>query len=215
MNRRGMVFVVSAPSGAGKTTLVDQLVCEMPDLVRSCSYTSRKPRPSERDQVDYFFISKQQFKEMVAEGLFLEWAEVFGNLYGTSAAHIETQLAAGVDVVLVIDVQGADQVRQSDVGVVTIFILPPSMAVLKERLSGRADTDGKATDVDKRLEAAKREVEASERYDYIVVNDDYRSCLERLRSIVVGSRANVDSIETQRNSIAATFGIQDELEVDK
>ena len=100
MNRRGMVFVVSAPSGAGKTTLVDQLVCEMPDLVRSCSHTSRKPRPSERDQVDYFFISKQQFKEMVAEGLFLEWAEVFGNLYGTSVAHIETQLAAGVDVVL-------------------------------------------------------------------------------------------------------------------
>ena len=215
LKRRGIVFVVSAPSGAGKTTLVEQLVGDMSDMVRSCSYTSRKPRPNERQQVDYCFISEEEFKKMAAEGLFLEWAEVFGNFYGTSVAHVETQLTAGVDVVLVIDVQGADQVRESGFEVVTIFVLPPSMAVLRERLSSRADTDGQVTDVSQRLDAAKREVEASGRYDYILVNDEYQSCLERFRSIVIGSRAKAQFMETQRSSIVATFRTQSGLEVDK
>ena len=215
LKRRGILFVVSAPSGTGKTTLVDQLVEETSGLVRSRSYTSRKPRLQESNQIDYNFITDEEFRGKVKDGLFLEWAEVFGKLYGTSAADVEAQLTSGSDVVLVIDVQGAHQVRHSDLNVVTIFILPPSMAVLKDRLSSRDSLDGDVTVGNQRLEAARHEVEASSGYDYIVVNNEYQPCLDRLRSIVIASRSGVRAMDTQRSSIVATFRLQDESEADK
>ena len=131
---RGRLFIVSAPSGTGKTTLVERLVQVVPDLVLSRSFTSREPRPGEVDGVDYNFIRREQFDAMVAAGEFLEFAEVFGNYYGTSAGETERVLASGRDVVLVIDVQGARQVRLRGFDSVGVFVLPPSYAVLEKRL---------------------------------------------------------------------------------
>src|SRR5436190_12489525 len=136
---RGLLFVVSAPSGTGKTTVVERLVQIFPDLGLSRSYTSREKREGEKDGVDYNFITRERFEAMVAEDAFLEWADVFGNLYGTCAADTEQELAAGRDVVLVIDVQGARQVRaRSADRTIGIFVLPPSFGVLEQRLRGRS-----------------------------------------------------------------------------
>ena len=135
-SRRGLLFIVSAPSGTGKTTLVERLVQVVPRLRLSRSYTSRAARAGEQDGVDYNFISREQFEAMIAENAFLEWADVFGNYYGTGAADTEACLAAGEDVVLVIDVQGARQVRGRGIETVGVFVLPPSAAVLESRLRG-------------------------------------------------------------------------------
>ena len=135
---RGLLFIVSAPSGGGKTTLVERLVEQAPQLRMSRSYTSRPARQGETDRVDYNFVTRDRFEAMVATGEFLEWAEVFGNLYGTSASDTERLLAAGHDVMLVIDVQGARQVRASGIATRSIFVMPPSLAVLEQRLRGRS-----------------------------------------------------------------------------
>src|SRR5262249_37171044 len=135
---RGLLFIVSAPAGAGKTTIVERLVEEMLQLRMSRSYTSRAARQGEVDGVDYNFVTRARFEAMVAAGEFLEWADVFGNLYGTCAADTERMLAAGDDVVLVIDVQGARKVRSRGLAVTTIFVMPPSAEVLEQRLRGRS-----------------------------------------------------------------------------
>ncbi len=139
---RGVLFVVSAPSGTGKTTAVEKLVERMPDLALSRSYTSRQARQGERDGVDYNFVSRERFERMIAENEFLEYADVFGNLYGTCASDTEAALVAGRDLVLVIDVQGAEQVRQRGLALVSVFVLPPSYPILEQRLRGRSkDSD--------------------------------------------------------------------------
>ena len=135
---RGQLFIVSAPSGTGKTTLVERLVQCVPDLRMSRSYTSRPARVGEQDGVDYNFITRERFELMVREGQFLEWADVFGNCYGTCAADTDAMLARGEDVVLVIDVQGARQVRSRGIETIGIFVLPPSAKVLEQRLRGRS-----------------------------------------------------------------------------
>src|SRR3954464_12579296 len=135
--RGGLLFIVSAPSGAGKTTLVERLVEQTPQLRMSRSYTSRASRQGETDGVDYNFVTRDRFEAMIAAGDFLEWADVFGNLYGTCAADTERMLAGGDDVVLVIDVQGARLVRSLGVPATTVFVMPPSAAVLEQRLRGR------------------------------------------------------------------------------
>src|SRR5665213_2673822 len=135
---RGLLFIVSAPSGAGKTTLVERLVEQTPRLRMSRSYTSRGARQGETDGVDYNFVTRPAFEAMVAAGEFLEWADVFGNFYGTRAADTARWLDAGEDVVLVIDVQGARKVRTSGIATTTIFVMPPSAAVLEQRLRGRS-----------------------------------------------------------------------------
>src|SRR5436309_15325702 len=137
-NARGLLFIVSAPSGAGKTTLVERLVEQLPNLRMSRSYTSRAARNGETDGVDYNFVSRGRFEAMIAAGDFLEWADVFGNLYGTSAADTERVLASGSDLVLVIDVQGARQVRRHGIETTAIFVMPPSFDVLEHRLRGRS-----------------------------------------------------------------------------
>ena len=197
MSRRGRLFIVSAPSGTGKTTLVDRLVELVPGLVRSRSYTARPMRPGEVDRVDYNFVEASHFREMIDAGAFLEWAEVFGRLYGTGAADTERHRAAGRDVVLVIDVQGARQVR-SQVDAVGIFILPPSFSELERRLHARTD-DASPDDT------ARREVEMSGDYDYVVVNDDIDDCVERLRQIVLAERSSAAAMADTVRAVADTF----------
>ncbi len=161
-DRRGLLFIVSAPSGTGKTTLVDRLVDCVPGLSVSRSYTSRAARAGEVDGVDYNFVSRERFEAMVAAHEFLEWADVFGNLYGTSAIDIERLLASGRDGVLVIDVQGARQVRRRTTRATAIFVMPPSLAILEARLRGRSKDSEEA--IQRRLDVAREEVEAYREY---------------------------------------------------
>jgi guanylate kinase len=201
--KRGLLFIVSAPSGTGKTTLVERLVQRIPNLCLSRSYTSRAARPGEQDGVDYNFISSQRFEEMARAGEFLEWADVFGNYYGTCAADTERCLAHGQDIVLVIDVQGAKQVRSSGVESVGIFVLPPSAEILEQRLRGRSKDS--EVEIGKRLDAARREVGEFASYEYVVVNDELDGAVERLRAIVLAERARVKAMRPAAESIIETF----------
>jgi guanylate kinase len=200
---RGILFVVSAPSGTGKTTLVERLVQDVPGLQMSRSYTSRPTRPGEADGVDYNFISRQEFESRIALEQFLEWADVFGNLYGTGLDDTEARLATGCDLVLTIDVQGARQVRAKPIPTVGIFVLPPSFAVLEQRLRGRSK-DSEAA-IQRRLETARDEVPAYREYDYVVVNDDIESCVGRMKAIVIAERARLARARDIASGIIATF----------
>ena len=200
---RGLLFIVSAPSGTGKTTLVERLVQRVPNLRMSRSYTSRPARTGETDGVDYNFISRDRFAAMVEASSFLEWADVFGHCYGTSAADTEAVLAEGQDVVLVIDVQGARQVRSRGIETVGIFVLPPSAAVLEQRLRGRSkDSEEQIT---RRLEVACREVNEFAQYEYVVVNDEVESAVERLASIVRAERSQVKLMRREAERVIETF----------
>jgi guanylate kinase len=201
--RRGLLFVVSAPSGTGKTTVVERLVHILPDLALSRSYTSRPARPGEADGVDYNFVSRSRFEEMAAAGAFLEWADVFGNLYGTGAADANHELDRGRDLVLVIDVQGARQVRACCPDTVGVFVLPPSFAILEQRLRGRSKDPEAA--MQRRLETARAEVAAFTEYDYVVVNDELDACVDRLRAIVLAARARLRSARPLAEAIVTTF----------
>ena len=198
-----MLFIVSAASGTGKTTLVERLVQRIPNLCLSRSYTSRAARPGEQDGVDYNFISRQRFEEMARAGEFLEWADVFGNYYGTCAADTERCLANGQDIVLVIDVQGAKQVRSSGVESVGIFVLPPSAEILEQRLRGRSKDS--EVEIGKRLDAARREVGEFASYEYVVVNDELDGAVERLRAIILAERARVKAMRPTAENIIETF----------
>jgi guanylate kinase len=200
---RGLLFIVSAPSGTGKTTLVERLVQRVPNLQMSRSYTSRPARPGERDSVDYNFISRERFDAMVQEGAFLEWADVFGNYYGTSAADTEALLVAGKDVVLVIDVQGARQVRSRGIETVGIFVLPPSADVLEQRLRGRSKDSEEQ--IRKRLDVACREVSDFVQYEYVVVNDELETAVNRLEAIVRAERGRVKVMRRQAETIIGSF----------
>jgi guanylate kinase len=200
---RGLLFIVSAPSGAGKTTLVERLVEVTPRLVMSRSYTSRPARQGETDGVDYNFVTRARFESMIAAGEFLEWADVFGNLYGTCAAETERLLLTGDDLVLVIDVQGARKVRRTGRDAITIFVMPPSFQVLEQRLRGRSKDEEVA--IQRRLEVARQEVAAFEEYDFIVINDELNAAVGHLRSIVFGERARLGRMRETVDGIVRTF----------
>jgi len=201
--RRGLLFVVSAPSGTGKTTVVERLVQVVRGLSLSRSYTSRAARAGECDGVDYNFITRTSFEEMIAADAFLEWADVFGNFYGTGAVDAERELAAGRDLVLVIDVQGARQVRARCADTVNIFVLPPSFEVLEQRLRGRSkDTEAA---MQRRLSTARAEVAAFVEYDYVVVNDELDACVGRLRAIVEAERSRLRCMRGAAERIVDTF----------
>jgi guanylate kinase len=202
-SRRGLLFIVSAPSGTGKTTLVERLVRDVSGLRMSRSYTSRAARNGERDGVDYNFITRAEFETMVREAAFLEWADIYGNLYGTAAADTERCLANGEDVVLVIDVQGARQVRSRGLENIGVFVLPPSAEVLEARLRGRSKDSEEQ--IARRLEVACREVEDYATYDYVVINDEVEACVDRLRSIVVAERARVRLMRARAERVITTF----------
>jgi guanylate kinase len=200
---RGLLLIVSAPSGAGKTTLVQRLVEQVSDLTLSRSYTSRPPRGGETDGVDYNFVTRERFEEMVEAGEFLEWAEVFGHLYGTSAADTRRALETGSDLVLVIDVQGARQVRRAGLETTAIFVMPPSFEVLEQRLRGRSkDTEAA---VARRLQVAREEVAAFAEYDFIVLNDELTAAVDRLRSIVIAERSRLGRMREDAHRIVGTF----------
>lgn len=202
MSSNGLLFVVSAPSGTGKTTVVEQLVKIVPTLEMSRSYTSRPPRSNERDGVDYNFVSRSEFQDRIARGDFLEHADVFGNYYGTGKAETEARLASGRDLVLVIDVQGARQVRERIHGV-GVFMLPPSFQVLEHRLRGRSQDPEAA--IQRRLATARSEVSAVSEYDYVVINDELDRCVAELRGIVLAERARRDRRAQMIAPIVKTF----------
>jgi len=201
--RRGLLFVVSAPSGTGKTTVVERLVQIVPDLGLSRSYTSRTMRAGEADGVDYNFITRARFEAMVAEDAFLEWADVFGNLYGTCAGDTDAMLATGNDVVLVIDVQGARQVRKRSADTIGVFVLPPSFEVLEQRLRGRSKDPEAA--IHRRLATAREEIGAVGEYDYVVINDALDACVDRLKAIVLAERARPRAMAGDIARIVSSF----------
>ena len=208
--RLGILFVVSAPSGTGKTTVVEGLVGTVPDVVVSRSYTSRLPREGEVDGVDYHFVGSETFEEMIKAGKFLESATVFGHRYGTSVGDTENYLRQGKDVVLVIDVQGVVQIRQQGNEMKSIFVMPPSFDELEKRLRGRSGSGASEEDLRWRLETARREIEFRGSYDYIVVNDDVKQCVECLRCIVLAERLRARAMKSAGSAIADSF-IQNEM----
>lgn len=200
---RGQLWVVSAPSGTGKTTVIDKLMERTPRLERSRSYTSRAARPGETHGVDYNFISRQQFEDMVREDAFLEWADIFGNLYGTSRVETEALLATGLDLVLVIDVQGARQVRARMPEAAAIFVLPPSFDVLAARLRGR--NKDPETSIVRRLATARNEIDAVDEYDFVVVNDGLERCVAEIDAIITADRATLKRRRPAIEPILQTF----------
>ena len=208
--RRPSLVVVSAPSGAGKSTVLARVLGEMPGLRFSVSHTTRPPRGDERDGVEYRFVDWKTFERLRDEGRLLEWAEVHGNLYGTAVAECERARVDGVDLLLDLDVQGASQVRERVPEAVTVFILPPSYGVLEHRLRGRRQDDEPA--IRRRLAAAGREIHAFERYDYAIVNDDLESCVEALKSIVRAARHRTTHVAERARAIERTFESAKETE---
>lgn len=185
-NNQAEMFIVSAPSGAGKTSLVRRAIAELPDLAVAVSHTTREQRPAEQDGTDYHFVTRDTFLEMIDDDRFLEYAQVFGNFYGTSMKAVNETLAAGRDVILEIDWQGAAQVRQKFSDVVSIFILPPSRATLIERLRGRGQ-DSDAV-IEKRTAEAVLEMRQYHRADYLIINDDFDQALMELKAVVISHR---------------------------
>jgi len=184
--RRGHLFVISAPSGAGKTTLSRAILKRFTDMLYSVSYTTRSPRKGEQEGVDYHFISKEAFKKDIETGRWSEWAEVHGNYYGTSAEFIEKGLSSGSDILLDIDVQGTMQILKRHPDSVTIFVLPPSMNTLRQRLEMRGTES--QTVLRRRLENAKKEMAHKNLYRHVIVNDQLLSAIEALISIIEGYR---------------------------
>ena len=193
MSRKGILFVISAPSGSGKTSLCEALCADMHDVVRAISCTTRAPRAQERDGLDYHFISAQQFAARLAAGDFLEWACVHQHRYGTLRQPIGAATAAGRDVLLVIDVQGAATLRAAGVDAVHVFVLPPSWQALEERLAGR-DPGAGATHVrlaSERLAVARQESAHYAAYDYVLINDCFAEALAALKAIILAERHRI------------------------
>lgn len=183
---RGSIFIVSAPSGAGKTTLCTKILGSMDNLSPSISFTTRTPRKGEVNDLDYTFVSEQEFRAMADRGEFVEWAVVHGNLYGTSKRRLEEIMNSGHDVLLDIDVQGARQIRDSFASGVFVFVLPPSMEVLRHRLEKRkSETAG---DIERRLRRAVDEIRDYTLYEYVIVNDTLKDSVKRLGAIITADR---------------------------
>lgn len=190
MSNLGTLFTISAPSGAGKTSLVKELLQAIPNLQLSISHTTRSIRPGEVDGEDYFFIETNRFKAMIENGDFLEYAEVFGNYYGTSQFAIAQQLRAGKDALLEIDWQGAEQVRKKIQNSVSIFILPPSLYALEERLLSRGQ-DSEAI-ISKRMAEAVSEIKHFSDYDFLIINDDFQTALAELITVIRCDRLKLE-----------------------
>ncbi len=191
----GKLFILSAPSGAGKTTLLKRVMADLPGLAFSVSHTTRMPRSREHDGVDYHFVSRGQFETMREQNVFLEWAEVHGNLYGTSRPAVLAQLATGLDIILDIDIQGTAILRNSAaIPSVSLFITPPSLSELERRLRGRG-TDSEET-ILLRLKNAGKEMQAAIDYEYLIVNDRLEQAVDTLRAIVIAERSRGHRLPT-------------------
>jgi guanylate kinase len=192
----GTLFVISAPSGSGKSTLCRELLRKIPGIKLSVSYTTRKPRKGETNNIHYTFISQKRFKNMINSGEFAEWAMVHGNLYGTSMKRLKKLSKEGYDIILDIDVQGALQVKNSYKNAVYIFILPPSMRVLKQRLMNRKTESKEA--ITRRLDRAKDEILSYKEYDYVIINDKLEKAYRGLESIIISTRLKTKSIDHKK-----------------
>jgi len=197
------VFIVSAPSGSGKSTLVEKLIERVCNLRFSVSYTTRRPRGTEQDGRDYFFIPLAEFERRIAQGEFLEWAEVFGNYYGTHKGELQRASDEGMDLVLDIDVQGARQLKEKIPAAVTIFILPPSRQILEQRLRARSQDAGDV--IERRLQEAAEEIRNYSQYDYVLVNREVEASVDNLVSIVKAVRSRRERMEREIRPILESF----------
>ncbi|MCS7214931.1 MAG: guanylate kinase [Thermodesulfovibrio sp.] len=193
--KKGNIFVISAPSGTGKTTLCERLLRVIPDLKMSISHTTRKPRPNERDGIDYFFIEKEEFEKMIANDEFIEWAEVYGNFYGTSKGVISDLMKKEYDILLDIDTKGAKNIKKLYPDSVLIFILPPSLQELERRLLLR--NEDKET-INRRVSKASQEISQYTFYDYVVINDDIEKAFNDLLCIINAERKRSQRIKSEK-----------------
>ncbi len=193
--RNGNLFIVSAPSGAGKTTLCLQLISQLPGIGHSVSYTTRPPRPGEVNDRDYTFVDEGEFRKMIEEDEFVEWAKVHSNLYGTSRKRLEEMMGKGLDMLLDIDTQGARHLRTSYENGVYIFILPPSLDVLRARLEGRMSDS--LEEIDLRMKRSVQEIEEYKNYDYVIVNDVFDEALTELKAVVIAERIRTERINLE------------------
>lgn len=203
MIERGSVFVISAPSGTGKSTLAKRLIQSLPGIIFSISFTTRLPRPGEVDGKDYFFVPEETFDRMAGEGGFVEWVEVFGRKYGTGREWLESMLATGQDVLLDIETTGARNIRTAISEARMIFILPPSREALEARLRGRGNDSDEQLAL--RLQRARHEMEQMPLFDYLVVNDDLDQAYRTLESIIRANRADKARMEGQAQRILRAF----------
>jgi len=203
MNRKGILYIVSAPSGAGKTSICRAILSLFPVLRKSISFTTRAMRYGEQEGRDYHFVSPEVFDKMVAGGAFAEWAEVHGNRYGTARTILEQAHEEGTDVLLDIDYQGAEQLRSSGVNGVFIFILPPDMTELRKRLESRNTDDEKI--IARRMNNAAGEIAEATRFDYLVVNDVLDQAVEKVRSIMIAETSRTERII---NTLPEEFGLK-------
>ena len=186
MSAAGRIFVVSGPSGSGKSTLIRELRQKVPGLGYSISHTSRPPRGQEKNGVEYHFVSKESFQKMVENGEFVEWAEVYQDLYGTSVSSLRSQITMGLDVIMDIDVQGARNIKDHFKDAILIYVLPPSLEILEKRLRERGTDDEKA--IRTRLKKAGKEIKNCVSYDYLVFNDQLDQAVEEMKSILIAER---------------------------
>jgi len=192
--KQGLLFVVSAPSGAGKTSLCRAITDSLENLTHSISYATRKPRPGEKDGRDYYFVSQERFRDMVQAGDFAEWAEVHSNLYGTSRRVLDDMVSKGLDVILDIDTQGAKQIKAKYDTAVFIFIMPPSLDILEERLRNRKSDH--EDEIQKRMKRAREEIRDYAMYDHLIVNRDFDRALTELRSVIIAERCRTRLMDT-------------------
>ncbi|MDN3379672.1 MULTISPECIES: guanylate kinase [unclassified Pseudoalteromonas] len=198
---RGNLFILSAPSGAGKSSLINALLAKHSDMKVSVSHTTRSPRPGEENAVHYHFVTVDEFKRLIEQNDFFEWAQVFDNYYGTSKQAIEEQLAAGIDVFLDIDWQGAQQMRKLVDNVETIFILPPSKQELESRLNSRGQDSAEV--IAGRMAQAQSESSHYDEYDYLVVNDDFNTALAQIETIVLAKRLSLQCQSVRHKDLIA------------
>ena len=203
MKKEGLLYIVSAPSGAGKTSLCKEVIDILPNLRHSVSYTTRSARPGEVDAVDYFFISMEEFGRMVEAGEFAEWAQVHGNMYGTAIKTLEDYRGNGIDVILDIDCQGARTLKERYRGGVYIFILPPDFQELRRRLNYRNSET--AETIERRLRTATEEIRESRWYDYIIVNEVFTTAVEELKSVLMAERCRTERV---LDAVSGLFDIQ-------
>ncbi len=199
--KRGLLFIVTAPSGTGKTTLCRAMTRAFPGLYYSVSHTTRAPRPGDENGKDYHFVSPAEFQRMIDQGEFLEWAEIYGHRYGTSKAVLEKVLQEGRDAILDIDEQGARQLRQKNLQGIFILLLPPSLAELKRRLSNRK-TEGKDA-MEERLRKAGNEMAEARWYEYMIVNDQLEKAREKLKAIILAEHCRRENAENTLEEILA------------
>ncbi|HSS19440.1 MAG TPA: guanylate kinase [Pyrinomonadaceae bacterium] len=200
---RGILFVVSSPSGGGKGTLIQRMLQQVPNLAYSVSFTTRASRPGEVDGREYFFVTSEKFKEMIEANAFFEWAEVHGKLYGTARQQVVDEVDAGRDIVLEVDVQGAASVRSLMADAVSIFILPPSFQILKQRLEARG-TDS-AAELEVRLRNAPVELKDYSLFEYVIINDELERAANQLTAIVHAERARLSRQEAQVKRVVDAF----------